>query len=299
MTEWKSLEIVAEQEPNDDQAGAQTISIPALIEGKVARPGDLDLFRFEADSKQTLAVEIQTLESPVPRFNPALEILDGNGHELLTNRHKKVAWGIQDPLLYLEILELHLPENTGCGLTAITYLQGLEPKVVLTFKKSGAHFLRVHDISTQAGDPSFAYRLLVRPQIPHVGAMSVEPDHINLKVGQAEKLTIVTAHEEGFKGEVAIEVDNLPAGVKAVTGAEVQPPGPIDNPSDREESFLPLTQKATLLILSEEGTERTKTPQLLRVTARPVLQGRLGESIHVGDIPLMVIAAEGPEPDQP
>ena len=286
----ESVDLVAEQEPNDNQVQAYAVSIPALIEGSIERPGDFDFFRFEAERNQKVAVEIQTLQSRVPQFNPALEILDAEGREILNNRHKKIALGIQDPLLYLDILKLHLPDNPGCGLTAITYLDQLAPKITLNFDKAGTHYLRVHDVSSQAGDSSFSYRLFLRPRMPHLGAVSVEPDHINLIAGQAAKLTVTTAHEEGFKGEVALEIGNLPVGVRAVTGTEVQPPGPIDDPSEREESMLPRTRKVTLLLLSDQETPRTRTPHLLQVTARPVLQGRVGESIPVGVIPLMVVS---------
>jgi len=53
---------VAEREPNDAVAQAQEIQIPAMIEGAIGHPGDLDNFRFKVSPGQKLVFEIETPE---------------------------------------------------------------------------------------------------------------------------------------------------------------------------------------------------------------------------------------------
>ena len=40
-------------------------------------------------------------------------------------------------------------------------------------------------MTSRYGDPGFRYRLLIRPQVPHVGDIQVLEDRLNLKPGQA------------------------------------------------------------------------------------------------------------------
>ncbi len=82
-------EEVAEQEPNDDLAVAQKLSIPSTVSGHIrpaaaaagsSRAGraDQDVFRFTARKGQTLIFDVtaQQLGSPLDSF---IEVLDGNG----------------------------------------------------------------------------------------------------------------------------------------------------------------------------------------------------------------------------
>src|SRR5262249_21352965 len=82
------VRLIQEQEPNNTPAQAAELTIPALIEGVVARPGDTDYFRFSIKDKQTIAFEVETPRLTLPYFNPSLAILDENGQELLTNVYR-------------------------------------------------------------------------------------------------------------------------------------------------------------------------------------------------------------------
>ena len=41
-----SVLVLKEQEPNDTPAQAASFAIPAVLEGAVGKPGDIDFFRF-------------------------------------------------------------------------------------------------------------------------------------------------------------------------------------------------------------------------------------------------------------
>ena len=58
--------IVREQEPNDDARQALPVSIPSIVEGAIAFPGDVDQFRFELKEGRDLAFEIETPERHFP-----------------------------------------------------------------------------------------------------------------------------------------------------------------------------------------------------------------------------------------
>ena len=200
-----------------------------------------------------------------------MELFGENGESLLANVHK------------------HVTVYNGGGIPS-TFLKTVEPKMAYTLERSGRYFLEVSDITARYGGPDFGYRLLFRAPIPHVGAIAVDPsDRINLVPGRARKLSIVTHQEEGFAGEVLFDVSNLPPGVRVFPGADVEKKGnaPV---SQQEENFLPAVQTTTLVLLADPDTAVTRMPSLVRLTARPVVGGRVGADLPVAEILLMVVA---------
>ena len=52
---------VMESGANDDAAGANLLPIPATANGRIERPGDMDIFRFAAKQGQRLIESVQAL----------------------------------------------------------------------------------------------------------------------------------------------------------------------------------------------------------------------------------------------
>ena len=282
------IPILVEQEPNGGLDQALEVSVPVIIEGTIERPGDVDTFRFKVESRQPLAFEIETPQATPPRFYPKLELLDSGGRELLTNVHQKMKIDVQDPLSYFSILEC-LAKGAGCNLHSVSYLEALEAKVIETLEQPGQYHLRIRDLTPRRGGAGYAYRVLIRPQVAHVGEIELKEDRVSLVAGEARKLTVTTGQEEGFDGEVVIGVEGLPRGVEALTGTEVEDEGPIADPSVRERSFVPKTQKATIVLLAHADAPATSMPKVVRFKARPIVNGNPGAEIFIGKMALMVI----------
>ena len=51
-------------------------------------------------------------------------------------------------------------------------------------------------------------------------------EQINLMAGEVTKVSIDTDQEEGFDGQIALTVEGLPEGVRAIMGTELQPQVP-------------------------------------------------------------------------
>ena len=260
-----ALSSIREREPNERTDQALEVSFPLLIEGAIERPGDIDSFKFTVKDGERLAFEIETPATAPPFFNPRVGIVDGDGIEFLTNIYKRMGRQFQ------------------------FYRKTVEPKTVYTFELGGEYTLQVRDISSRHGGPNFVYRLLIRPQIPHVGELKLKEKWVNLTQGEAKKLTVITGQEEGFSGEIALRVENLPPGVEVFPGTEVEPdrgPNPDEGPKER---FVAKSQKATILLMAGREAPVTTWPQFVRITARPVMEGQPGEPLPVGQIPLMVV----------
>lgn len=73
-----SLPSIRENEPHNDLLHAQPLTFPVLIDGN---SGDYDLYRFHADSGQTLIFDL-TATRAASRLDAALALLDARGNEL-------------------------------------------------------------------------------------------------------------------------------------------------------------------------------------------------------------------------
>jgi hypothetical protein len=69
---------IAEAEPDNDAAQAMKVSWPSRIQGAVAQPGDIDLFRFTARRGQTVALEVTAARNK-SQLDSRIEILRADG----------------------------------------------------------------------------------------------------------------------------------------------------------------------------------------------------------------------------
>jgi hypothetical protein len=262
--------VLAEAEPNDTVDQASEATLPFLLEGAIERPNDVDTFKFKVPRKAKLAFELETPEAASPTFNPHLSVIDANGEEMLTNYYRKIAGDGDD------------------------WVKLIRARVLYTFEREGYYTLRIRDITARFGKPAFRYRVLVRPQIPHVGKLEVQEDAVNLVAGEAKKLAIITEQEEGFGGEVVFSIQGLPPGVQALAGADVEPDTEPPLPEIHKERFVPKSKKTTILLVADADAPTSRIPQLARIIARPVVGGKIGAPLTVGDVPVMVLKP-GPE----
>ena len=275
------LTSVLEKEPNESVDLALEVTVPIIVEGAVERPGDVDHFKFKVEAEQSLAFEVETPNSRYPHFAPRLGVTDSHGQEILTNIYRKVAGDGDD------------------------WVKSIEPKTVHSFKR-GEYYLQVRDLTSRKGNHSFRYRVLIRSRIPHMGrvvpkifgivGIETEEDRINLVAGETHKLVVVSAQEEGFDGEIALNIENLPPGVRAFPTAGYHRPinsqaGQVyeERGAIQRERFRPERQLTMITLEASQDAPLTRVPSLIRLTARPILQKRPGTAHPVYVMPLMVV----------
>ena len=94
---------------------------------------------------------------------------------------------------------------------------GRDARIDFSFPEPGVYMLRVEDI-TGAGGDGYIYHLGVVPTRPDF-SISVTPDNPNIGRGGTVVLTVTADRRVGFSGEIMLEVENLPPGVTASSGA--------------------------------------------------------------------------------
>ena len=249
--------------------GAATVPVmtpPGVIEGRIEKPGEAHVIQVKVDKAQDLAVEIETPEATMPRFNPVIRLTESNGNEIVTDVYTKL-------------------NNNGLYM-----MKMIQAKTTFSVSAPGTYTLQIRDITTDRAGNDFSYRVLVRPQIPHVGKLTCSDDRLNLQAGATKTLTVTAEREEEFGGVLALYAENLPAGVTAIPAMEkpVERP-PLPN-GGRLERYTPKPQTSSLLLVTSPDAPASDLPILVHVTARPVVNGRLGNPIPVGDLPVMVVA---------
>ena len=260
-----SIVLVKEQESSERAGNTLSISVPGIAEGTIDRPGDVDRYVFKAERGQQVAFEVETPQVGPPQFNPRFGILDEEGRELFSNVYKRL------------------------GRQLTFYLKTVEPKTLYTFERSGEYSLVIGDLTRRFGNAGFRYRLLLRPQIPHVGEVRTATDRLNLVAGQARKITVTTDQEEGYSGDIALVLDGLPEGVEFYPGTEVkayQGPVPEDGLRPR---FSPTSESVTIVVLAGADAPATPLPVKLRLLARPISDDGPGPGLLIKEIPTMVV----------
>jgi hypothetical protein len=263
--------VVAEHEPNNAAKEAQEVSWPAIIEGAIGKPGDVDSYKLRVKAGQALAVEIETPAARPPHFNPRIGVVDATEHELFSNVHRRIS----------------LFNNNA---DRQPYLKSIEPKAVYKFERAGDYFLQVRDMTSRYGGSDFRYRILIRPEIPHVGEVSLATtESVNLVRGQARKLKVTTAHEEGFTGDVSFSFVGLPQGVEAYPAAEVNDSRPPTDVDDNADAVVAKLQNTTIVLMADAQAPATPLPSMVEVYCRPIAGGQPGSKLLVQKIPIMVL----------
>jgi hypothetical protein len=244
-----------------------TMNVPGIAEGIISEPGETQRIAFRVKGAQDLVLEVETPEATVPLFNPVVRVLDSTSHEVVTN-------------LYTQL--------NNCGGFMMKTAQ---PKTIASFHGDGDYTLEVHDITTDSAGPTFDYRVLIRPLVPHLGKVELEEERVNLKPGGAKPLSVEIEREENYSGLIALSVEGLPPGVQAVAGSEPEEEKPPLMNGGKVDRYFPKKQKSVLLLTAAPDAALTPVPQMARVLVRPIVDGKVSAAVGTELVPVMVVAA--------
>jgi len=159
--------------------------------------------------------------------------------------------------------------------------------------------LRLRDLTSRRGGKGFTYRVLVRPQVPHIGVVTLAGgDHINLVPGEARTLKLTLEREEGLDHMVALHLENLPPGFQVLpTVVPEDESGKAKGPRNEvhRDRFIPRKQEVSLTLLAEGDAPKPLHPHPVRLAARVVAEGRAGQPFPLKDLLLTVVQPVAPK----
>ena len=187
------------------------------------------------------------------------------------------------------------------------YLKAAQPKAIYSFERGGEYRLLVRDLTSRYGDSSYQYRIMVRPQIPHIGEISlvsqdapegnpeavkpVEVNRLNLVRGQPKRLVVVASYEEGFDGELSLFFTGMPEGVEvypAVRYGDGRAPLEVTQNAD---IVSPKLQKGAMMVLALPAAALSAEPRMVTLHCQASSTGNLGPDLIVRQLPLMIVDA--------
>lgn len=192
VSEWAD---VFETEPNDQPQQAQPIAVGTVVNARIERAGDRDVFQFSGRQGEVIVAEVvgRRVFSPIDSF---LRLLGPKGQVLASN----------DDF-----------EDKTAGLVthqADSFLQVALPE-------DGHYLLEVTDAQRQGG-PNFVYRLRVSPPRPDF-ELRVVPSVVNATAGSVVPVEVYAARRDGFEDTITLELGPGPSGAR-LSGGWI-PPG--------------------------------------------------------------------------
>ncbi len=193
-----------EQEPNDDPDNAQPVTLPIVVNGRIDRPGDCDVFRFEGRAGQKIVAEVNArkLDSPL---DSVLKLTDAGGRQLAYNDD------------YV---------NKGAGLLT----HHADSQIAVVLPADGVYYLHLADVQRKGGK-EYAYRLRISEPRPDF-ALLVVPSSISVRAGASVPIVVYAVRKDGFADEIALALKDAPEGF-ALSGARV--------PANQDQTQITLT----------------------------------------------------------
>ncbi len=242
-----------------------TVTLPANIDGAIAAPGESHRARFRLDGPQDIAIEVETPSTAPPLFNPIVRLLDSRNEEVATNI------------------------SVGRGACTGAMFKSIAPKVIIPIRDPGEYTVEIRETTADLASPDFKYRVQVRPQVPHLGDVKADQDHVNLEPGDATTMRVTFDREEDYRGAVAVSVEGLPPGVTALAGADFEPDKDPPPTKGKRERYTPRTERSVVVFTASGEAPAVSTPVIARVTVRPVVDGKPGAVVGSKSVPVMVV----------
>lgn len=176
-----------EQEPNDNPSQAQKVTLPIIVNGRMDREGDWDVFEVEGHAGETIVMEVNArrLGSPMDSF---VKVTTADGKVI----------GLNDD---------HFDATTGWNTDhADSYL-------MVKLPADGKYFVHLGDTRRHAGK-AYAYRLRISPPRPDF-ALCVAPSRIIVRKNNSAAVTVYAIRKDGFNGPIQVSLKDLPQGVES------------------------------------------------------------------------------------
>jgi hypothetical protein len=181
-----------EKEPNDQAKSAQKLKLPMIINGRIDKPGDQDVFRIDGKAGDEVVAEVMArrLNSPLDSI---LRLTDSKGKQLAVNDDSE--------------------DKSAALLT-----HQADSCILFKLPAKGTYYLYLAD-SQHKGGPEYAYRLRVSKPQPDF-ELRVTPSGINARSGAIVPVSVHAIRRDGFNGDISVKLKEAPAGF-ALEGAVI------------------------------------------------------------------------------
>ncbi len=177
-----------DQEPNNDASSAQKVQLPIILNGRMDRANDEDVFQVEGRAGDSIVAEVtvRRLDSPLDSL---LRVTDASGKVLAFNDDH---------------------EDAGAG----TNTHHADSYLMVTLPADGKYFVHLTDTARTGGD-EYAYRLRISAPQPDF-ALRVVPSSVTLRGKGTATVSVYAIRKDGFTGEIKLSLKDPPEGFSSV-----------------------------------------------------------------------------------
>ena len=173
-----------DKEPNNTPVRAQKITLPVIINGRIDKEDDRDVFQFAGRAGDTVVAEVyaRRLDSPV---DSVIRLTDKNGQLLAFSDDR---------------------EDLGAGVNthhADSYFMAKLPV-------DGTYYVHIGDTGREGGE-DHSYRLRISAPRPDF-ALRVVPSSTSLRSKGDATLAVYAMRKDGFAGDIKLDLKNPPPG---------------------------------------------------------------------------------------
>jgi len=173
-----------DEESNNDPAQAQKVELPIIVNGRMDRPNDWDVFQVKGRAGERIVAEVtaRRLDSPMDSF---LKLTDAKGKLLAFNDDH---------------------DDPGSGLNthhADSFLMAKLPA-------DGTYYVHLGETARNGGE-AYGYRLRISAPQPDF-ALRVVPSSVGFRSRGSAAVSVYAIRKEGFTGPVKLSLKDPPAG---------------------------------------------------------------------------------------
>lgn len=223
-----------EKEPNDTPDKAHWLPQAMVVNGRIDKPGDRDVYRFACKAGEAIVAEVyaRRLNSPVDSM---VMVTDAAGKQLASN-------------------------DDYVDKAAAMATHHADSRVLFKAPTGGTYFFHIIDTQNKGG-AEYTYRFRVAEQRPDF-ALRVTPASVNGKPGESVPIAVYALRKDGFSGEIALQVKGGPPGM-VLSGARL----PAGEDMVRSTLTIPPAFKGGPIKMALEGTARISGADVVREAA--------------------------------
>jgi hypothetical protein len=176
-----------DQEPNNTPEHAQPVKMPMIVNGRIDRADDWDVFEVAGRAGETLVAEVyaRRLDSPL---DSVLKVTDASGTLL----------GFNDDC-----------EDLGAGVNT----HDADSYVRVKLPADGKYYVHLGDTARNGGEV-YAYRLRLSKPRPDF-ALRVVPSTVSMRSHGTAAVSVYVIRKDGFSGPIKLGLKEPPAGFSA------------------------------------------------------------------------------------
>ncbi|MGB9677637.1 MAG: PPC domain-containing protein, partial [Candidatus Ratteibacteria bacterium] len=167
---------INEKEPNDTLKNATKIIMPRIINGKISKSGDIDIYKFNCSKGDKIAIEVYSRRLNFP-LDSIITLVDSSGKVLISN-------------------------DDYYDKSFDTLTHHADSYIYYEIPTDGIYYLKITDTQGHGGD-EYIYHLRIEKANPDF-KIFVFPSSLNITLGNTVPFYVYVVRKDGFDREIEI-----------------------------------------------------------------------------------------------